>query len=415
MCKTIEKLYNNKYRLKEAKSTRITKLEKISHWIILLAFLGLSATALAAEYFFSKEAIMDSFKVSLPMVNATIAPADQFFISRIARRDTWDIHFYFGLVFAFFLTIWIGINIYKKNIKNFALKTLLLGSGLLLSVTGIWMFLRLYIHVPEETFSLLKKIHYYAYWTFIYTLISHVVIVIYKENTENSQGIISKMLNFKSISIIALVISATMSMPMNLYSSEQHNELSDLSRWVNDKDYIEGIGYLEGSKGFDIIKKQISNCPYDKCKSADVDLTQFGTKTIEIIKPDYKKAISYLVKSSDKGNALASDKLLEFLSKRIDYKSKKPNGYLVNLLKEETGLSLNEYNSLLVKVAHNGSKTNKSCFSEFFLGEAYENGIVGVNVDKDLSITHYRKAEMVCPQNNLFKMLAQGKANAANN
>ena len=52
----------------------MNKYEKILHWLILLAFLGLCATALAAEYFFSKEAILDSFKKSLPMINATIAP-----------------------------------------------------------------------------------------------------------------------------------------------------------------------------------------------------------------------------------------------------------------------------------------------------------------------------------------------------
>ena len=43
----------------------MSKYEKILHWLILLAFLGLCATALAAEYFFSKEAILDSFKKSL--------------------------------------------------------------------------------------------------------------------------------------------------------------------------------------------------------------------------------------------------------------------------------------------------------------------------------------------------------------
>jgi cytochrome b561 len=77
----------------------MNKYEKILHWLILLAFLGLCATALAAEYFFSKEAILDSFKKSLPMINATIAPVDQFFVSRIARRDTWDVHLYIGLAF----------------------------------------------------------------------------------------------------------------------------------------------------------------------------------------------------------------------------------------------------------------------------------------------------------------------------
>lgn len=101
----------------------ISKNEKILHWLILLAFLGLCTTALAAEYFFSKEALMDSFKKSLPMLEISIAPADQFFISRIARRDTWDIHLYFGLAFTTFLLIWIGINFKRKNKRYLLLKT----------------------------------------------------------------------------------------------------------------------------------------------------------------------------------------------------------------------------------------------------------------------------------------------------
>lgn len=382
----------------------ISKNEKILHWLILLAFLGLCTTALAAEYFFSKEALMDSFKKSLPMLEISIAPADQFFISRIARRDTWDIHLYFGLAFTTFLLIWIWINFKRKNKRYLLLKTFFFTSSLTFALSGIWMWLRLYIEVTEDMFSLLKKIHYYAYWTFIYTLLVHICTVIYIEN-KKKQGVLSNMINFKNLSIIALfVVSFT---GQNIYAKTE--EKNDLVIWANDKNYIEGVLYIEGEKGADLLIKEISNCPYDKCKLEDVEKTQFGTKNIEIKKPDYKKAIEFLRISSNSGNPLASEKLISFLIKRIDYKSNTPNDYLLKQLKDETGLDLNTYKAIINKTWNEGVKTNKSCLSEYTAGELLEKGLM--NNEKDIAAAriHYQRAINICPDKNLYKLLAQGK------
>lgn len=382
----------------------ISKNEKILHWLILLAFLGLCTTALAAEYFFSKEALMDSFKKSLPMLEISIAPADQFFISRIARRDTWDIHLYLGLAFTTFLLIWIWINFKRKNKRYLLLKTFFFTSSLTFALSGIWMWLRLYIEVTEDMFSLLKKIHYYAYWTFIYTLLVHICTVIYIEN-KKKQGVLSNMINFKNLSIIALfVVSFT---GQNIYAKTE--EKNDLVIWANDKNYIEGVLYIEGEKGADVLIKEISNCPYDKCKLEDVEKTQFGTKNIEIKKPDYKKAIEFLRISSNSGNPLASEKLISFLIKRIDYKSNTPNDYLLKQLKDETGLDFNGYKAIINKTWKEGVKTNKSCLSEYTAGELLEKGLM--NNEKDIAAAriHYQRAINICPDKNLYKLLAQGK------
>lgn len=382
----------------------ISKNEKILHWLILLAFLGLCTTALAAEYFFSKEALMDSFKKSLPMLEISIAPADQFFISRIARRDTWDIHLYFGLAFTTFLLIWIGINFKRKNKRYLLLKTFFFTSSITFALSGIWMWLRLYIEVTEDMFSLLKKIHYYAYWTFIYTLLVHICTVIYIEN-KKKQGVLSNMINFKNLSIIALfVVSFT---GQNIYAKTE--EKNELVIWANDKNYIEGVLYIEGEKGADVLIKEISNCPYDKCKLEDVEKTQFGTKNIEIKKPDYKKAIEFLRISSNSGNPLASEKLISFLIKRIDYKSNTPNDYLLKQLKDETGLDFNDYKAIINKTWKEGVKTNKSCLSEYTAGELLEKGLM--NNEKDIAAAriHYQRAINICPDKNLYKLLAQGK------
>lgn len=381
----------------------ISKYEKILHWLILLAFLGLCTTALAAEHFFSKEAIMDSFKNSLPMLGISIAPADQFFISRIERRNTWDIHLYFGLVFTLILSIWLLINLVRKNKRYLIFKTIFFVSAFTFAISGIYMWLRLYVEVSEETFGLLKKIHYYAYWTFIYTLIAHICTVIYIEN-KKKQGVLSEMVNFKNITIVVLLSFYLTG--QNTYAKEPEN---DFLRWTKDQDYIDGVLYIEGEKGADILIKEISNCPYDKCKVEDMDKTQFGTKKLQIKKPDYNKAIELLRGSSHNGNALASEKLLSFLLKRIDYKSKKPNGYLLNQLKEETGLDFSSYKAIVNKTWKEGIITNKSCLSEFTAGELLEKGLMDNTLDLLLAKEHYKKAATICPEKNLYKLLAQSK------
>lgn len=383
----------------------ISNNEKILHWLILLTFLGLCTTALAAEYFFSKEALMDSFKKSLPMLELSIAPVDQLFISRVARRDTWDIHLYFGLAFSFFLIIWLLLNFKRKNNRYLVFKIIFFSSALIFVLSGIWMWLRLYIEVNDELFSLLKKLHYYAYWTFIYTLLVHICSVIYVEN-KKKQGVLSNMINFKNLSIIVLFVTILSGQKLDAAIEEK----SDLLKWANDKNYIEGVLYIEGEKGADVLIKEISNCPYDKCKLEDIEKTQFGTKNIEIKKPDYKKAIEFLRISSNSGNPLASEKLISFLIKRIDYKSNTPNDYLLKQLKDETGLDFNNYKAIINKTWKDGVKTNKSCLSEYIAGELLEKGLMNNEKDIFTAKIHYQRAMNICPDKNLYKLLAQGKS-----
>lgn len=177
---------------------KIAKYEKILHWFVFMSILGLFSTSLAAEYFFSKEAIMDSFKESLAILDLKINPAEYFLISSIARRNTWDIHLYFGLAFATFFTIWFLIALARKNKKNKVLKVIFFISSVSLIISGGGIWLRPYYPLSGEGFVLLMRVHYYAYLLFIYTLIVHIAIVIYKEN-KKSNGAIAKMINFKTI------------------------------------------------------------------------------------------------------------------------------------------------------------------------------------------------------------------------
>lgn len=124
-------------------------------------------------------------------------------------------------------------------------------------------------------------------------------------------------------------------------------------------------------------------------KLEDIEQNQYGSKNIEIKKPDFKKAIELLRISSDEGNALASEKLINFLIKRIDYKSFKPNGYLLKQLKDETGLSFEDYKAIINKTWQDGVKTNKSCLSEYTAGELIEKGLMNNTKDITLAKKHY--------------------------
>lgn len=380
---------------------KISNIEKICHWLIFITFLGLCSTAIAADYFFSKEAILESFKNSLPILNIDIAPSDQLFIARLERRNTWDIHLYFGIGMFIISCIWAFINIVKKNTKNLILKILIFSVVLDLSISGIWMWQRLYFSLSEESFKLLKIFHHYGYWTLIVLIVMHVLIIVIRENKNKGDNLVSNMLRFKNTFLISLIIGLIT--PYSLKAD------SDMNNWSTDQNYLEGILYLEGSKGYETILKEITNCPYDKCKAADIDKKGFGTKNLEIHKPDFKKAIELLSISSSSGNALASNKLVQFLIKRVDYKSQIPDEYLVKQLKEETNLDYIEYKKLINKVIQNGITSNKSCVSEYYYGEILEYGILDNQKDLKKSQEHYKKAQEICPDNNLYKMLANAK------
>lgn len=385
---------------------KISTSEKIIHWTLFLSFLGLATTSLAAEFFFSKEAIMDSFQKSLPLLNIDIPPSDQFFIARIARRDTWDIHFYFGTIFGTLLFLWAAISIYKFQLGRFYTRAIFFTSGIILAITGVIMFLRLYFPLEEETFGLLKKIHHYGYWIFIVSLVFHIGIAIYQENKE--RGVVSKMLNFKSNNIMAFAITVLIALSQQTVYAQEEKE-SDFTKWKNDKNYLEGVMYLEGEKGAEILKIELANCPYDKCASEDTDKSSVAIKTIDVKKPDYKKAVELLTISSSSGNAIASDKLLSFLLKRIDYKSKKPNGYLIDLLKKDTALSYTQFKNILLQTIQEGVKTKKACFSSYTMAEFYNNGYMGFSQSKEKSLEYYSFAAEICPTNSFYKTMASAK------
>lgn len=201
--------------------------------------------------------------------------------------------------------------------------------------------------------------------------------------------------------IAPLIMLATVS----LFSSETINR----DKYLLDSNYITGMMYLNGEKGVSTIIKEISNCPYDKCRSSDVSTEQIsGTVKISVEKPDYKEAVKYLSLSVDGGNFLAADKLLSFLIKRIDYKSKYPDEFILKMLKDDTNLTYEEYKTLVKKTAEVGTNS-KGCASPYYYAEFFEYGYLDFLTSKEFSNEFYLKAYENCPKDSFYSIMAKAK------
>ena len=379
----------------------MTTIYKINHWVLFLTFLGLVGTAITADFFFSKEAIMKSFEFSLAHLNIYIPPVDQLYIARIERRITWDWHFYIGVIF-FISTLMIVYKyragqLFKSKILRYSIVVLIF-SAVALSISGIIMYARLYFVLDESYFQLLKKIHDFSKWMFIVFVFIHVIEVIKLENTKY-RGLISNM--FRGSSLLVLLFISNNN---TLYADEVNRD-----KWLVDKDYVEGMMYLNGQKGVNTILKEISNCPYEKCRKSDVSQDQvLSTIVISIDKPDYKSGVKSLYKSVQKGNFLAADKLVDFLIKRVNYKSNYPDEYILELLNKDVGLSYTEYKEMIKKTIEIG-QNGKGCSSVFIGAESFENGYLGFEKDEIKAFKYYKKAYENCLSTTYHYLLAKNK------
>lgn len=375
---------------------------KINHWILFFSFLGLVTTSLAAEFFFSKQAIMQSFEFSLGNLGIMISPVDQLFIARIERRNTWDYHFYVGIVF--FISLAISIirtkDISTSRILKESIRFMYI-SGLVLFASGLIMYFRLYFILEDSYFSLLKTIHNFAKWSFIVFVITHIATIIKLENTSR-KGIISNMFR-------ATVIAAMLILSFNGINANADEVNRD--KWLLDENYTKGMMYLKGSAGVQTILKEIANCPYEKCRKSDVTNDDvLRTVTIEIKKPDYKEAVKLLNTSAMNGNFLAADKLVDFLITRVDYKNSIPDSYILELLDRDLGINYEQYKTMLLNAFKVGS-SSKGCSSSYLYAESYEKGYLGLNKDNKRAKELYSIASDNCPSENFYSILAKSKKN----
>lgn len=380
---------------------------KINHWVLVLSFLGLIATSLAADFFFSKQAIMQSFEFSLGNLGIMISPVDQLFIARIERRITWDYHFYVGILF--FVSLVISIvrskdrNLFDDKFSKVLKESIIFMyiSGLVLFFSGLIMYLRLYFPLEDSYFSTLKNIHNIAKWSFVFFVVMHIISVIKLENSTR-KGIVSNM--FRASITISMLIFA-----FNGVNAKADTDEVNRDKWLKDSDYIRGMMYLKGLAGVETVLKEITNCPYEKCRKSDVTNDQvLSTVTIEIKKPDFKEAVKSLLISTKNGNFLAADKLVDFLITRVDYKNSIPDPYILELLEKDLAINYQQYKEIMVKAIETG-EIGKGCTSTFIGASAYEKGYFGLEKNQGKAKILYKKASDNCPSDNYYNILAKSK------
>lgn len=215
------------------------------------------------------------------------------------------------------------------------------------------------------------------------------------------------MFNKKNILIITVILGA--------YANVQLNAIEvNRDKYISDTDYVEGMLYLKGKKGLTSVIKQISNCPYAKCRKSDLNSNNFlSTIDLKVDKPNFKIAIRKLHKSVKNDNFLAADKLTEFLIKNLNYKSSVPNSYLLKLLKRDLGINHNQYKEMLIDSLKVGS-SSKGCVTSYIYSKVLDNGYLEQKIDKNISKQLMIKASNNCPVDNYYKLLADTEFNSLN-
>jgi len=371
---------------------------KILHWLFLVFFLVLGFTAIMNTTFYSKEAIMETFEFSFPMVELyDVAASDKLFIARIERREGWVFHFWVG-VGAFVLTL-LRLYFVRKQKKSLLTKIFYI-TFIIMFLSGLPLFIRTYVEIEQSYQDIARFIHYYSSWVLVAYLVIHIGQVIYKENKKNSNSI-SNMMKFKKhLFVFALFTSMFVS----------NNNL------LADENYDLAMKYKTGKIGSTTQKKIMPNCPYEYCKKAEEMKKKMNvkvendTQTYKLVIKDLKSALMYFNKSIEESNNPKSVKeALDILLKSINFKDKKLNEYLVHKMEEDLGVSVEQYKKL-IRIYLTKSYEFKECRGSFYYAQFIEKGYVDIFTKVDNVKDIYANVSNYCNSIPFLKMQAQAKA-----
>jgi cytochrome b561 len=372
----------------------MSRLSKLLHWFIFLAYLGLMMTALAANWLFSKEAIMDSFAFSMPALGIDISPSDQLFIARLERRFTWALHFWIGI--GLFSTTLLHYWLFLRNSKHYRwLNHLSFALVTLLFLSGLPLFLRIYFNISASIQIFARILHEVLAWGIGFFVVGHILWVILQENGKRP-GIISNMFDFKGrwlgIAILILTVSS-----QSLWSKE----------WYKDLDYQKAMAYKSGKIGLNKGIKKIENCPYAKCDEV-AQQRDHNVKIITTKTKNFPRMVIHLKKSFKRGNPLAAKELAKFLLGRIDYRSKVPDPMLIKIGERDTGMPYTTYVRLAKEALYKASESG-DCYSMYQLAEFWRNGWMGLKTSKAKAEVLYRKIIKTCDSKSFFYMMSQAR------
>jgi Ni,Fe-hydrogenase I cytochrome b subunit len=186
---------------------------RITHWLIVFAFISLLFTSLMNEFWYSKENIIESLKFSYPMLGLEdLYPDEELFIARIERRLGWLWHFWIGVFFFVNFLIMFIYSLYINRRRNKGLRNYMFVLAFTMFITGLPLFFRsfivtdfsasdLYLYskdgiwvISQGLVDLVRSVHKYTSYLFVLSAILHIFNIIRKE-TNSKHGIVSKMIN----------------------------------------------------------------------------------------------------------------------------------------------------------------------------------------------------------------------------
>jgi len=154
--------------------------KNIIHLIVVITFFMVAFSAIMNQTFYSKEAIMQTFEYSFPMIGLDIPPTDQLFIARLERRVGWIFHFHSALALSVSFLLLIVLS-YKKRIFLFLVLFLIL---IMMFATGLILYMRSIYEIPVEYINNARVLHHYMAWGIGLAVVLHISYVIYKTKDE---------------------------------------------------------------------------------------------------------------------------------------------------------------------------------------------------------------------------------------
>jgi len=166
-----------------------------------------------------------------------------------------------------------------------------------------------------------------------------------------------------------------------------------------------GIAYLNGELGVTEKTIQMPNCPYENC---DESIDKDGMRLVKIPVKDYKSAVNELSIAVNGGSPKAAEALFEFLKGLINYKDRKPNGFLIEKMKEDTGLNYQEWQALLGK-SLGVLVVRNNCKGVYFEAERSKKGWITGEIDMKRSDEFFEKVLHICPESSFEYMIASSQ------
>lgn len=167
----------------------------------------------------------------------------------------------------------------------------------------------------------------------------------------------------------------------------------------------EGMAYLRGDKGLYIIQKELPNCPYEKCDELSNDKDRGAKRYIQVSKKDYKTAIKFLSQGVlIEKDPVAAQNLLHVLQKSLNWKDHRYEPYLVERLKIDLGIGIEQYESLFLECVAL-LQANHYCEGDYMKYQLYTFGAIKHPAKTELAQKEFVRAKTTCKNDPYYGVL----------